>query len=242
MAKSMDFPGKSKKYSDNVNVAYQLEQQVSFIAVPGAQGEKGLKGDKGDAGPEGKQGPQGEPGKPGKPGKDGKDGKDGIAGESSLSPSGQRAGWALYTNKNQKNITLGATKGSDGWVSFNLDCKGKNNEIYLPEDNVSLYNEQSHKINLRALKVGSIVTVRYDIILTTFTNNTEVWFRTHIPECESWPTTFAGNLKYQFSYDMSLEHTFFIEDDMIRSYGALPQILTDNDASMVVKSMYISVK
>jgi hypothetical protein len=235
----MDFPGKSKKYSDNVNSSYQLEQSVSFIAVPGPQGEQGPKGDKGDSGPEGKQGPQGEPGKPGK---DGKNGRDGIAGESSLSPSGQRTGWALYTNKDQKNITLGATKGNDGWVSFSFDCRGKNNELYLPEDNVSLYNSQSQKINLKALKVGSIVTVRYDIILTTFINNTEVWFRTYIPESDFCPTTFAGNLKYQFSYDMSLEHTFFIENDMVRNYGGLPQILTDNDASMVAKSMYISVR
>ncbi len=239
MSTSMDFPGKSKKYSDNVNNSYQLEQSVSFIAVPGPQGEQGPKGDKGDSGPEGKQGPQGEPGKPGK---DGKNGRDGIAGESSLSPSGQRTGWALYTNKDQKNITLGATKGNDGWVSFSFDCRGKNNELYLPENNVSLYNSQSQKINLKALKVGSIVTVRYDIILTTLTNNTEVWFRTYIPESDFWPTTFAANLKYQFSYDMSLEHTFFIENDMVRNYGGLPQILTDNDASMVAKSIYISVR
>jgi hypothetical protein len=236
MAKSMDFPGKSKKYSDNVNNSYQLEQQVSFIAVPGPQGEPGPKGDRGETGPEGKQGPQGEAGKPGK------DGRDGKPGESSLSPSGQRTGWALYTNKDQKDIILGATKGNDGWVRFNFDCKGKNNEQCLPENNVSLYNAESQRINLKALRVGSIVTVRYDIVLTTFTNNTEVWFRTYIPESDSSPTSFAANLKYQFSYDLSLEHTFFIENDTMRSYGAFPQILTDNDASMTAKKMYISVR
>lgn len=235
MAKSMDFPGTPKKYSDNINNSYQLEQQVSFVAVPGPQGEQGPKGDKGDTGPEGKQGPQGDAGRPGK------DGKDGKPGESSLSPSGQRTGWALYTNKDQKDITLGATKGNDGWVRFNFDCKGKNNEQYLPENNVSLYSADAQRINLKALKVGSIVTVRYDIILTTFTNNTEVWFRTYTPESDSGPTSFAANLKYQFDYDLSLEHTFFIENDAMRNYGAFPQILTDNDASMVAKRIYISV-
>jgi len=239
MAQNMDFPGRSKKYSDNVNNNYQLEQPISFIAVPGPQGEQGPKGDRGETGPEGKQGPQGESGKPGK---DGKDGKDGKQGESSISPSGQRSGWALYTNKNEKEIILGATKGNDGWVRFNFDCKGKNNETYLPENNVSLYNAESQRINLKSLKVGSIVTVRYDLILTTFTNNTEVWFRTYVPESESGPTTFAANLKYQFPYDLSLEHTFPVDSDMMRSYGAFPQILTDNDASMVVKSMYIFVR
>jgi TolA-binding protein len=101
---------------------------------------------------------------------------------------------------------------------------------------------EQQKINLKTLQIGSIITVRYDIILTTFTNNTEVWFRTYISESDFGPTTFAGNLKYQFSYDMSLEHTFFIESDIIKNYGATPQILTDNDASMIVKSMYISVR
>jgi hypothetical protein len=236
MATSMDFPGKSKKYSDNVNNSYQLEQQVSFIAVPGPQGEQGPRGDRGETGPEGKQGPQGDAGKPGK------DGRDGKAGESSLSPSGQRTGWAMYTNKEEKEIILGATKGNDGWVRFNFDCKGKNNEKYLPENNVSLYNAETQRINLKGLKVGSIVTVRYDIVLNTFSNNTEVWFRTYIPESDSGPTTFAANLKYQFSYDLSLEHTFVVESDTIRSYGAFPQILTDNDASMIVKSVYIFIK
>lgn len=236
MATSMDFPGKPKKYSDSVNNSYQLEQSVSFVAVPGPQGERGSNGERGDIGPQGNPGPQGDAGRPGK------DGKDGKPGESSISPSGQKAGWAMYTNKDPKNIILGATKGNDGWVRFSFDCKGKNNEIYLPENNVSLYNPESQSINIKGLKIGSIVTVRYDIILTTFANNTEVWFRTYIPESDLGPTSFAGNLKYQFSYDMSLEHTFFIENDIMRSYGAVPQILTDNDASMIVKSLYISVK
>ena len=236
MAKSMDFPGKAKKYSDNIVQPYELEQSISYVAVPGAQGERGPKGDTGDSGIQGIPGPQGEAGKPGK------DGRDGKAGDSGLSPSGQKVGWALYTNKDQKNIILGATKGNDGWVRFNFDCKGKNNEQYLPENNVSLYNAQSQKINLTALKVGSIVTVRYDIVLTTFSNNTEVWFKTYIPDSGISPTTFAANLKYQFSYDISLEHTFVVENDMVRNYGAFPEILTDNDASMVAKNMYIFVR
>ena len=235
MSKSMDFPGKSKKYSDNVNNSYQLEQSVSFIAVPGPQGERGLEGIQGPIGPEGKQGPKGDAGSPGK------DGKDGKPGESVVSPSGQKVGWALYKNLDQKPLTLGATKGNDGWVSIGFNCKGKNNELYIPENNVSLYNKETQKINLKTLNVGAIVTVRYDIILTTFTNNTEVWFRTYIPESKTYPTTFAGTLKYQFDYEMSLEHTFFIENESMKNYGAGLQILTDNDCEVVSKSLYISV-
>lgn len=233
----MDFPGKAKKYSDNLNQSYELEQPLSYIAVPGPQGERGQKGDKGDIGPEGKQGPKGDAGKPGK------DGRDGKAGESSLSPSGQRTGWALYENLNKKQISLGATKGNDGWVRLNFDCLGSDtNEKYLPENGVSLFNPTTQKINLRGLKLGSIITIRYDVILTTFSNNTEVWFRTLIPDHDKHPTTFAGNLKYQFDYDMSIEHSFFLENEKMQNAGAFPEILTDNDAMVATKSMYIFVR
>jgi hypothetical protein len=237
MAKSMDFPGKAKKYSDNLNQSYELEQPLSYIAVPGPQGERGQKGDKGETGPEGKQGPKGDAGKPGK------DGRDGKAGESSLSPSGQRTGWALYENLSKKQVSLGATKGNDGWVRLNVDCLGSGtNEKYLPENGVSLFNPTTQKVNLRGLKIGSIITIRYDIILTTFSNNTEVWFRTMIPDHEKHPTTFAGNLKYQFDYDMSIEHSFFLENEKMQNAGAFPEILTDNDSMVATKAMYIFVR
>jgi len=240
MAKSMDFPGSPKKYSDNLNQTYDLEQPLSYIAVPGVQGERGPQGDRGPVGPEGIIGPRGQDGKPGK---DGKDGRDGLPGISSISPSGQRSGWALYNNLNKKEISLGATKGSDGWVRFGIDCEGKEtNEKYLPENGVSLYNPSTQKFNLRGIKIGSIITVRYDIILTTFSNNTEVWLRTLIPDSDKNPTTFAGNLKYQFDYDMSIENTFFLENEKMQNSGAFPQMLTDNDSLMVVKSMYIYVR
>jgi hypothetical protein len=237
MSKSMDFPGKAKKYSETVIQEYSLDQPLSYIAVPGPQGERGLKGDTGPAGPEGKQGPKGDPGTPGKNGKDGK------AGESTISPSGQRSGWAVYDNLNKKEIILGATKGNDGWVRIGLDCKGPStNETYLPEYGVSLYNESTQKINLRGLNIGSVITVCYNILLTTFSNNTEVWFRSAIEDIGLGTTTFAGNLKYQFPYDLSLEHTIFLENEKMKNAGIFSEILTDNECSMIVKNLYISVR
>lgn len=237
MAKSMDFPGKPKKYSDNLNNPYQLEQTLDYTPIAGPQGERGLQGHTGPIGPQGIQGPKGDTGKPGK------DGIDGKPGESSLSLSGQKTGWALYDNLDQKDIILGATKGNDGWVRFGIDCEGKStNESYLPENNVSLYNPATQKINLRGLKLGSIITIRYDLIITTFSNNTEVWLRTMIPGADKYPTTFAGNLKYQFEYEVSIENTFFLENEKMQNSGAFPEILTDNDSMMKIKSMYIYVR
>lgn len=238
MAKSMDFPGSPKKYSETINNSYQLEQPISFVAVPGPQGERGPEGKQGPQGVEGKQGPQGDPGKPGK---DGKNGLHGINGESVLSLSGQKHGWAHYSNLNKTNIQLGAEYGNDGWVKFSVDCKGNNNEIYLPENHVSIYNPKAQRFNFKNIKVGSIVTVRYDITITTFSNNTEVLFRTFIPGSDP-VVGFAGNLKYQFDYDLSLEQTLFVDSEKIKDSGAYPEILTDNPCSMVAHSIYASVR
>lgn len=237
----MDFPGKSKKYSETINNNYQLEQAVSFVAVPGPQGERGPKGDnglQGLQGPEGKQGPKGDPGKPGK---DGKNGINGAPGESVLSLSGQKHGWACYSNLNKNIVQLGAEYGNDGWVKFSVDGKGKNNEYYLPENHVALYNPRAQRFNFKNIKIGSIITVRYDISITTFSNNTEVLFRTFIPGLEP-VVGFAGNLKYQFEYDLSLEQTLFIDSEKIKESGAYPEILTDNPCSMIAHSIYVSVR
>lgn len=241
MAKSMDFPtGRSKKYAESVLQPYQLEQQVSFVAVPGPSGERGPKGDTGPIGPEGKQGPKGDAGKPGK---DGKDGKDGAPGVSLLSPSGQRTGWAKYDALNKKQVTIGATKGNDGWVRLTIDCDGKDtNEQYLPENNVSLWGKSTGKINLKGIKIGSIITIRYNVTITTFSNNTEVWFRTGSTDESNNVTSYAGNLKYQFDYDMSLEHTIFLDNLKHQNDGAFPEVLSDNDAMITLNSVYIAVR
>lgn len=240
MATSMDFPQpKIKKYADSVNQPYELEQPVSFVSVPGPQGPKGDKGDQGPVGESGKPGPRGEQGKSGKNGQDGKDGKDGL---SILSPSEQMHGWASYGNLNKKQIKTGSQYGDDGWVSFGFDAKEGVNELYLPERNVSLWVPLTQKINLKNLKLGSIVTIRYDVQITTLVNNTELWFRTCVEGSNKSPHTFAGVLKYQFDYDLSLEHTLYVEDQEMKYLSAIPQIRTDNDALLVSKRLYISVK
>jgi hypothetical protein len=238
MAKSMDFPNaasKKKKYSDNVDNSLIVDPAM-YIAVPGPQGEPGPKGPKGDAGPQGQQGAKGDPGPAGRDGINGKDGKN------ILSPSEQNIGWARYDNLERKDIRSGADKGNDGWVRFGVDSKGSfNNEIYLPKESVSLWNSEIQKINFKTLKIGSIVTIRYDIELETFTNNTEVWFRTHLSGADDHPTTYVGSLKYQFVYDLSMEHTIFVENKGIQAAGGMPQLRTDHDAIFKVKSIYISV-
>ena len=234
----MDFPsGRSKKYAESIPQVYPLEQQVPFIAVPGPSGERGPKGDIGPIGPEGKQGLKGDPGKPGK------DGKDGAPGISMLSPSGQRNGWAVYHALNKKQVKIGATKGNEGWVRLTMDCEGEEtNERYLPENNVSLWGKSTGKINFKGLKLGSVITIRYDVTITTFSNNTEVWFRTGSADMSNSVTSYAGNLKYQFDYDMSLEHHIFLDNLKHQNDGAFPEVLSDNDAMIILNSVYIAVR
>jgi hypothetical protein len=237
MAKSMDFP-KKKKYSETV----QEEKQIEYVAVPGMQGGKGdigpagpqgiqgPKGDKGDKGDIGRQGPQGERGEPGK------------GGEGYDSASGQYPGWAYYKNKNNNNTKIGPTRGEDGWVSIFLEIdKDKSIEKYLPKKTVSFLNEVAKKINFKTFQYGAIVNIRYDLGIETYSNNTELWVRTFSIDDENSVTGYLGNLKYQYSYDLSFYQTIFIEDRDVKVFGGIPQIRSDNEGAVILKGVYISV-
>lgn len=239
----MSFPesAKRKKYSDVINQDQTIEEKsVSYVAVPGPQGPQGIQGPKGESGPQGPQGIQGPKGDPGRNGKDGKDGKDGI---SILSPSGQNIGWGLYYNHNKNIVNLGANCGNDGWVALNLKSQGnKTIESFLPkDDSVALWIDASQKINLKSLKIGSIVDICYNVELTTLQNNTELWYRSYIEGAEHYPTSYAGILKYQFSYDISLQHSLVVDSYAAWSNGIKPEIRTDNDALITLKSIIVKV-
>jgi len=231
ISKNMDSPfSKKSNYAEKVE---QSNQAMSFVPVPGPQGEQGLPGPKGNTGPQGEQGLKGDKGDPGKNGKD---------GVSILSPSGQQIGWGLYENLNVKEQRTGIDKGNDGWVSLWVDSKGKNtNEKYLPKGHVSLWNPVTRKLNFQNLNIGSIVTIRYNIELTTYVNNTEVLVKTELVDDNFSPVSFIGSFKYQYVYDFSCENTIFIENQKFKDFGGIPQIRTDNACEAILKSIYVSV-
>ena len=234
MAKSMDFPQK-KKYLETI----QEVKTTEYIAVPGITGEKG---EIGPPGPPGPQGPKGDKGDIGRTGPQGERGEPGRAGDGYDSPSGQYPGWAYYANKNTQEYRLGPERGDDGWVNFFLDIDElKTIETYLPNRSVSLLNPTTRNINLKTLKVGSKVDIRYDFSLETYTSNTEVWIRTLLRNEEISPMGYVGLLKYQYSYDISHCQTIFINSDKIKNYGGQPQIRTDNESSFILKGIYVSV-
>jgi len=238
ISKSMDSPLKKSNYASKVEESQTQPETnaLTFLPVPGPQGEKGPKGDTGAKGEQGLQGPQGEKGDPGKNGKNGKDGK------SILSPSEQMLGWGYYESKNPKQIRTGIDKGEDGWVSLKLfDILGDTNEQYLPIGNVSLWNKTTDRINLKTLNTGAIVTICYNILLSTYLTNTEVWFKTFVGDDLASPVSYVGNLKYQYDYEFTVEQKIFVKDEKINVFGAIPQIRTDNSCEAVLRSIFISV-
>lgn len=242
ISKSMDSPVKKSNYADQVNQSQNNEGGLSFLPVPGPQGPEGPRGLKGDKGDTGLTGPKGEKGDPGNPGKDGKNGKDGVDGKSVLSPSEQQIGWGSYENSATRAVKTGIDQGVDGWVSIVLQGITENtNERFLPKGSVSLWNKNTKKINFKTLQTGSIVTIRYNISLTTYINNTEVWIKTLLYNEEDSPISYVGNLKYQYDYDFSVEQTVYIKNSEDNNFGAIPQIRTDNPCDAILKSIYISV-
>jgi hypothetical protein len=227
----MDFPSNKKpNYAKLAEQVQKQEVESSYIPVPGPQGSKG---DRGPAGERGEKGDRGEIGPKGDAGKDGK---------TYLPVYGQDSGWAKYFSKGQQQIKLGGNSGVDGWVQVSINSdRAKSLESYLPRDTASLYNNESKRINLRGLSLGSQVTVTYSFSIQTLSSNTELWVRTYFPNPETSVVTFAGTLKYQFEYDMSVTQKFYVENDLIRLGGAVPQIRTDLNALVEMKSIDISV-
>jgi hypothetical protein len=234
ISKNVDFP--SSKKSDYASKVKDLDQPsaiASYIPVPGPQGPPGPQGKPGSDGPPGKEGKAGAKGAAGAPGKDGK---------SYFPVYEQKAGWATYYGKDQKPFSTGATKGEDGWVSLFLNKKGpETQELYLPEGGSSLYNFDSRKINLRNLQVGSQLKITYNFEITTMLNNTEVWIRSIFANTEKSYTSFVASLKYQYDYEFSISHEMQISSEFEKSQGIIPQVRTDLDAIVNLKSINISV-
>lgn len=244
MAKSMDFPSSSnKKYLDAVSKTQ--ENNVQYIAVPGIQGERGergLKGDAGERGEPGLKGDRGDRGERGPQGPKGERGEPGKGGEGYDSASGQYPGWAYYEALSSPQTLLGPDRGEDGWVSINFNPNMKvSNELYLPKKSVSLWNPTTNRINFKTLKVGAKVDIRYDFILNTYTNSTEAWVRSYIPESLKSPTGYIGVLKYQYAYEMSFLQSMFVDEKMVKSSGAEIQFRTDSESSIILKGVYVSV-
>jgi hypothetical protein len=235
VSKNMDFPSSKKSsYSQLTQQAQPVENSISYIPVPGPQGPKGDPGYAGVRGDRGERGEKGDAGPKGDAGKNGKDGK------TYMPVYEQDAGWAKYGNSDTNQVRLGATRGQDGWVSFSVD-RAPSIEKYLPRDAVSLYGGDTKRLNLKGLKVGSRLDVTYTFEVETFSSNTELWCRTYFPGTERDVTTLMGVLKYQYTYEMSVTQSVFVETEADKTSGAIPQLRTDMDALARLKSIHISV-
>lgn len=235
ISKSMDSPVKKSNYASKVEESYDTSNTLTFLPVPGPVGPQGPKGDTGDIGPPGPRGAKGDAGSPGK------DGKNGTNGKSFLSPSEQMIGWGYYKVKEINKERTGIDQSDDGWTTLVIGDIAESDESFLPKGNVSLWNRHTKRLNFKTLNIGSIVTIRYNIEITTHINNTEVWVRTLLESDEFSATSFVGSLKYQYDYDFSVEHTVFVHNPSIQSFGGIPQIRTDNPCSARLRSIYIKV-
>lgn len=243
VSKNMDFPSSKKSsYAAQVEqnqTSVSLDGLSTLIPIPGPQGPIGPAGPAGKDGQNGKDGNQGPAGERGPRGERGHPGKD---AETILPVYGQKNGWAKYDNLNKENFRLGADRGTDGWVDFYVDGEGpKTNELYLPENGVSLYNTSTRRLNFKNLKLGSRVQVTYNFDITTFGNNTEVWVRSCLPKNEDSYVNFVASLKYQYTYELSTTHTFTVDNEKDKQSGALPQLRSDLESIATIQSIYISV-
>ncbi len=232
VSKNMDFPiSKKASYSQLAKQTQELDQLSTYVAVPGPPGPAGPQG---QIGP---RGPKGDPGEPGPKGERGTPGKDGV---SHIGKYGQQIGWAKYYGLPDKTFILGADRGSDGWVTVYPSMVNAQ-ESNLPNGTVSFYNENTKRVNLKGLGIGTQVLITYDFEISTFSANTEVWIRSFFPDIEEDVTSFVASLKYQYDYNFSITQYLTVETLRHKNAGIIPQIRTDMPASAKIKSIAISV-
>ena len=196
--------------------------------LTGRAGERGPKGDKGDTG---EKGPKGERGPTGETIYVNKEGTE-------TQPT--KSGWAYYENLNQKQIFLGLDKGDEGWVNLLNDSKGQTIEKHLPIGKVSLWNTETQKLNFKKLDIGTKVEIVYNFEIETFDNNVEVWLRTYsLPSLNV--SQFVANLKYKYIYDFSISQTMYILNEKMKRANVVPQIRTDLDSAVRVKSFTVHI-
>jgi hypothetical protein len=232
VSKNMDFPTPKKaSYSQLAKQTQDMDQLSTYVAVPGPPGPPGPQGQVGPRGPKGDQGDPGPKGERGTPGKD---------GVSYIGKYGQQIGWAKYYGLLDKTFILGADRGSDGWVTVYPSAVNAQ-ESNLPNGTVGFYNENTKRINLKGLSVGTQVLITYDFEISTFSSNTEVWIRSFFPDIEEDVTSFVASLKYQYDYNFSITQYLTVETQRHKNTGIIPQIRTDMPASAKIKSIAISV-
>lgn len=240
VSKSMGFPGENS-YIKQVKKTQETPNELlpGFIAIPGPQGPPGPTGRPGEPGPKGDPGSKGEQGEKGIRGERGLSGKDGL---SYLPVYGQKTGWGLYDSKDTIYKKVGIENGDAGWVSIYLPNQGsQTNEKYLPDNNTSLYSYTSRRINCKHLNIGTQMSITYNILLNTYSNSTEAWIRSYFPESGEEVVSYIGLLKYQYNYEFSITQNVYIDSQQKIVSGIQPQIRTDMDGEVFLKSIHISV-
>lgn len=213
------------------------EPDIDYRILVGPQGPQGLTGRAGEPGP---KGDKGDPGEKGPKGDRGPAGETIYINKEGSPVQDNKTGWAYYENLDQKQIFLGLDKGDEGWVNLLNDSKGQTIEKYLPIGKVSLWNTETQKLNFKQLDIGTKVEIVYNFEIETFDNNVEVWLRTcSVPTLNV--SQFVANLKYKYIYDFSISQTMYILNEKMKRGNIVPQIRTDLDSAVRVKSFTVHI-
>lgn len=158
-----------------------------------------------------------------------------------LTSEGSRVGFADY---NDSGTSIPVTSGSSP-VSITNDAAGSfTNKTYLPLGVTDVWDTSINKFDWSELKLGDMVDIRLEFVLTTTSVNTEIEVDLHLGTgAGSYliPFIVEQNYKNTGTRTVSRFNSIYIGDTNTLNNGGQFKISSDKDCSIVVNGWYCKI-
>lgn len=132
------------------------------------------------------------------------------------------------------------------WTNLTNNAQGVRTVNKLPTDVTSLWNPATDKFDFSDLPLFTQMTGRFDITVTTSTNNQDIDVRALVGVGSPSEYTFPLMTQVRFatagSHQINLYNGMFIGSNDIKNYPASIQVRSSNNASVVVAGWYLSIR
>lgn len=153
-------------------------------------------------------------------------------------------GYFNYADLSSVNTPISFT--ANDTISLTIDGRGgQQNSTYKPYGVTKLYDTATHKFYFNELAVGDEVSIRFNINVTTTTNNQEFHIWLSLAEGGSFPYTVSDGVmqfKTTGQRQIGINIPIFIGANDTKNNPGDLLFTSDGNATITVNSFYISTK